>query len=283
MKGARALMYKKNRILYKLRSQTGASITIALLLFVVCGIVCSIILSAATAASGRMSGMAETDQRYYAVTSAAELLKDVFKEHPTVSIVKVVETPYTTTYTNGAASSPEAGDSVTKVYLIADKKSSEISERDYKNNDGTDNTECLFMIDSEYRDSYKIDTIQKDAAKNVYNKSELAGRSLALRPSSSLETYSFLAVTVSEDLDENGNITLTLYNTKNSKGTDSIAGERYTLVLFFGVDRSDTSSTKTENESPTAVDENSYKVVSKTTETTITSLTWSLTGIKTSA
>ena len=69
-----------NRLRQKLTSQTGASITYALLLFLVCAVVSSIVLAAATAASGRMSKAAESDKRYYAVTSAAELLKDYFDD-----------------------------------------------------------------------------------------------------------------------------------------------------------------------------------------------------------
>ena len=68
------------RIRRKLNSRKGASITFALLLFLVCAVLSSVIIVAATAASGRMSKIAETDQRYYAVTSAAELLKNLFKD-----------------------------------------------------------------------------------------------------------------------------------------------------------------------------------------------------------
>ncbi|MBO5570612.1 MAG: hypothetical protein J5916_11100 [Oscillospiraceae bacterium] len=60
----------------KLKSQTGASITFALLLFLVCAVVGSAVLVAGTAAAGRMSKVAEMDQRYYAVNSAARLLID---------------------------------------------------------------------------------------------------------------------------------------------------------------------------------------------------------------
>lgn len=60
----------------KLGSRRGASITFALLLFLVCAVVSSVVVVAASTASGRMSKMAEMDQRYYAVTSAAELLCD---------------------------------------------------------------------------------------------------------------------------------------------------------------------------------------------------------------
>lgn len=60
----------------KATSQRGASITFALLLFLVCAILSGIVIVAATATAGRMSQRAQIDQRYYAVNSAAELLKD---------------------------------------------------------------------------------------------------------------------------------------------------------------------------------------------------------------
>ena len=58
----------------KLKSQNGASISFALLLFLVCAVLSSAIIVAGTAAAGRLSRLAEADQRYYAVTSAAGLL-----------------------------------------------------------------------------------------------------------------------------------------------------------------------------------------------------------------
>ncbi len=58
----------------KLKNKEGASITYALLLFLVCAVVGSIVIAAGTAASGRMSKAVEMDQRYYSVMSAAELL-----------------------------------------------------------------------------------------------------------------------------------------------------------------------------------------------------------------
>ena len=64
----------------KIKSQRGASITFALLLFLVCAVVSIVVVVAGSAAAGRMSQRAETDQRYYAVTSAVELLCDDFKD-----------------------------------------------------------------------------------------------------------------------------------------------------------------------------------------------------------
>ena len=58
----------------KLKTQDGASISFALMLFLVCAVLSSAVIVAGTAAAGRLSRLAETDQRYYAVTSAAELL-----------------------------------------------------------------------------------------------------------------------------------------------------------------------------------------------------------------
>lgn len=77
-----------NRMLDKLRSGRGASITFALLLFLVCAVLSAVIVTTASTAAGRMSNMAEADQRYYSVTSACELLKELL-DGETVSIVKV--------------------------------------------------------------------------------------------------------------------------------------------------------------------------------------------------
>ena len=58
----------------KIRSDTGASFALALLLFLVCTVAGTVVLTAATAAAGRLSELSEMDQRYYSVASAARLL-----------------------------------------------------------------------------------------------------------------------------------------------------------------------------------------------------------------
>ena len=80
-----------NALKRKLTSQSGASITYALLLFLVCAVVSSVVLAAGTAASGRMSQSVESDQRYYAVTSAAEFLKKQLEFNGQSWIRKVVD------------------------------------------------------------------------------------------------------------------------------------------------------------------------------------------------
>ena len=76
-----------NRMLDKLRSGRGASITFGLLLFLVCAVLSSVIIATASTAAGRISNMAEADQRYYSVTSACELLKGLI-DGKTVTIVE---------------------------------------------------------------------------------------------------------------------------------------------------------------------------------------------------
>lgn len=63
-------------ITHKARSEQGASLSMALLVFLVCTIVSSIAISAATAVSGRQSQLEEMERSYYNVTSAARVFWD---------------------------------------------------------------------------------------------------------------------------------------------------------------------------------------------------------------
>lgn len=75
------------RAIQKLKSQQGASLIFSLILFLVCAVISSVVIVAGSVASGRLSNLAENDQRYYAVTSAAKLLRDVVEQH-TVEITQ---------------------------------------------------------------------------------------------------------------------------------------------------------------------------------------------------
>ena len=82
----------------KLQSRRGASLTFALLLFLVCAVVGSVVLTAGTVAAGRMSQVAEMDQRYYSVNSAANLIIDLLTDDDAeVRVVKTVDGTDTTT------------------------------------------------------------------------------------------------------------------------------------------------------------------------------------------
>lgn len=60
----------------RIRSNSGATILLALLFFLLCALAGSIILSAGSAAAGRISGLKETEQSFYSVTSAAQVMRD---------------------------------------------------------------------------------------------------------------------------------------------------------------------------------------------------------------
>ena len=180
----------KNRIKNKLCSQAGASITYALLLFLVCAVLCSVLLTAATASSGRMSQIAETDQRYYAVTSAAKSLKDMIEGSP-VSIVKV----------------QTEGEEGVLTYLVSGKMTGEINDTD--------------LTEDNLINKVKIDSIPKDAAKMIDSALSKKDLNLVFNSADTSVKPELLNVTIKEKIDDDSNITFTIYNTKNSKGSDS--------------------------------------------------------------
>ena len=236
----------KNRILDKLRSRTGASISFALLLFLVCAVLCSVILTAATTASGRMSNMAETDQRYYAVTSAAELMKDLINGK-TVKIEKITKGTRTEKYNNGSVSSST---SYRDEYTLK-LNSTEVNEL-----------------------SPVFTSIEVDAAYKYFK----GGRSgnLTLESSSGLKSalgfsgdVDSLKVIIDETVDSNGTITFTLKQ------------DGYKMEIVFSASVTGPTTTEVAGTSSTAVtSETEYTITTEMTRTETTTLTWTLTGIK---
>ena len=108
-----------HKLKQKLKSQTGASITFALLLFLVCAVVGSAVLVAGTAAAGRMSKVAEMDQRYYAVNSAARLLVDTIQEKPLEIVKKETAETGTPTYEIDGKSVSDLASSITSIPIEA--------------------------------------------------------------------------------------------------------------------------------------------------------------------
>jgi len=87
-------------LMKKVKSNTGASLSMALLLFLVCAVIGIVVLTAATASAGRASKLAEMDGRYYSVASAAELLaQELSDKSVTIVREKTTVTTTTTVYT----------------------------------------------------------------------------------------------------------------------------------------------------------------------------------------
>lgn len=253
----------------KLRSNEGASITFALLLFLVCAVVSSVVLTAGTAASGRLSEIAKMDQRYYSVTSAAELLKNQFSGQ-TVNITETTETEITTTYnakgeqTESTSGTPSSQKIIT---TIPGGKTIEIK------NDGS----------SFSTDSLAIDAAMQYADLNMSGDGVVLTspftRSLNLTASGvgyTNEALEGLAVTIDETIEKNGNIELLVHNTTAAGSTDA-----FTLKMTFSANVHTSNDKKTVSGSPFDVTESSYKIKSTDTETRTTSASWTLTSIET--
>lgn len=70
----------RQRLNAKLNSQSGASLLIALLFFLLCLTVGAVVLTAATANAGRLVSLRRAEQGYLTVSSAARLLRDGLAE-----------------------------------------------------------------------------------------------------------------------------------------------------------------------------------------------------------
>ena len=91
----------------KLHDRSGATLTVALLFFIMCAAAGSVILAAATTSTGRLSQLQASDQNYYAVVSAAKLIRDEI-DGQTIG-VKQTETK-TTTVTSSTDDGGTPGD-----------------------------------------------------------------------------------------------------------------------------------------------------------------------------
>lgn len=83
---------RRPRVYTVLGSETGASLVAAILFFVLCGVGASVILAAASASAGKMQRVPETDQKRFAVESAAAFLRDEMRDSQnkiTITDVKV--------------------------------------------------------------------------------------------------------------------------------------------------------------------------------------------------
>ena len=195
----------------KLKSQTGASITFALLLFLVCAVVGSAVLVAGTAAAGRMSKIAEMDQRYYAVNSAARFLIDTIEEETVTAIEEK-----TTTVTEGLSSTQS------KYYLKTDSQAM----------DGTTTTDNVEVTSS----ASLSETFPQDAAYRLGY--------LSNSPEVGTQPYDYQLTIDADGAADNGNVKIAeTLKTDGSMIFDIYKGEPpYTLRLTFALDKQETSS-----------------------------------------
>ena len=107
-KGGTHMTSTGKRAAAKMRSDIGASITFGLLLFLICAVISSVVLVAGTSAAGRMSGMSETEQKYYSVSSTEKLVQELL-ESGTATVIKIDGEDY---LVSGTSLKPLSGSSV---------------------------------------------------------------------------------------------------------------------------------------------------------------------------
>ena len=272
----------------KLKSPRGASITFALLLFLVCAVVGSIVLAAGSAASGRLSKLAESDGRYYAVTSAAELLRDSVADHSYVltmekqTVLKtqsVFTRPVGGTDWIGPSAEPTPvpdGDPTYSYVLQSGAAASELSSRD-----------GISMLANSSLDLIVGRTVMFDEADPSVPWTAASSAPAAWTEADGTREFTLKLTEVSGvDTDgakvqvesvllPNGDLTLTVENTE---------GAPYTLRLFFRADKRTTNGGSTLPISTTreTQSETQYTVteLEKKIETRTVTVTWKYIGME---
>lgn len=97
----------------KLCDRSGATLTVALLFFIMCAATGSVILAAATTSTGRLAELQASDQNYYAVVSAAKLLRDEI-DGQTIGVKQTEKktTTVTTSTDNGGTPDDKSDDTI---------------------------------------------------------------------------------------------------------------------------------------------------------------------------
>lgn len=288
-------------VIRKLQSQTGASLSFALLLFLVCTVISSIAIVSATAVSGRVSEMTDMDQRYYSVTSAAELLRALVDGKEVTIVEKTVTV-------NDPTASPTSSENVYQYIFDTDDKQSNSSildqlievddstlevgssllnyrfTKDLKRNDPTDDP------------GNAVKSIVKDAAYAYYSKHYIDSsdsithgstgnqrRTLSVTPTESGYT-GILNATIYEWLRSDGMLVFEVSSPEDAKH------QSYALQLMFSGDFNSRSFSSSSTKLSTKVtgaaeegEEQEEEVIEITTTTTtkIVTYTWKLAGIRT--
>jgi len=171
-----------NEVQRKLHDRSGATLTVALLFFIMCAAAGSVILAAATTSTGRLSQLQASDQNYYAVVSAAKLIRDEI-DGQTISVgqkeTKIVTTTRTekketdasgaevtvveeTTKTEYSYSNPafEHPEDITAGAVNTSKTTTETaitSETEFESFSNTNVVDSFYLLDA-LKNNDKIDT-----------------------------------------------------------------------------------------------------------------------------
>ena len=267
-----------SRIKNRLRSRRGASITFALLLFLVCAVLSSVILVAATTAAGRMARMAETDRRYYAVTSASALLKEVINGK-TVTVATVTksrtgENTYIDGRLQGTVSSTYTNDSGYPIVYVVNGSADGMSAEELAAASPSSDPPV-----TRKESTTKLSTVLEDAAYRYYSTPAATFPASGLTGSFTLKSTDEgtdpLEVAINEKILSDGTLVLTL---SAPAGTGTFQQQ---LVFTCMVDDGTSATTSDEVTGSSVTASNQIRTLVRTNKTEITTkkMTWTLGGV----
>ena len=246
----------RGRFAAKIESRRGASIAMALFLFLVCSVIGAIVLVAGTAATGNLRSMVKMDQRYYSVTSAAELFRD------TLNGQSCTVTRTRSTTASDTVTLDENGNELSNSF------SSQTGEPIY----GFPSASGSLLSQAAQRFVYGAATL--DADKWSAAPGHAGSWTLTVTP----DNANALPVSVNAEMQADGDLLLKFTNAD----TDS-ANERFTLTITLDadvVDNSDTPALQTDTKQNKTdwIDEKTCTIETETTTTEIktTTLTWTI-------
>lgn len=301
----------------KIRSDKGASLSIALLLFLVCTVVGAVVLTAGTAAAGRLADMPEADQRYYSVASAVQLLaKELDKKD--VTIVRTKTTTTTTKYTagDGATLVPDGDPNVTDVYSVSVKNNSGVEIVKSDSSDATDDgfslatkkdasgnsvsfltARAIYLLFGRASDGKTVIGCKKtdatpelDATTGFMGLSFTSGKVASSVPDETNFTITHSNPTGSIDASSLGSVTVYGKATVSDDGTITIdisdkevgsADLKYTMTMTLHPVFTETQASETSGgDSPKTVNGNEYTYEKITTLTKTSTVHWEVSNIK---
>ena len=253
------------QICSKLKDRKGASITFALLIFLVCSIVSIVVIVASTTASGRLKNIPEIDRRYYAVSSAAELLSSTL-DGGAVS-VKVDTITTQKCDLEGKAVGDTPAPTTTQTYYY-DGNIIENPSLTPVNGDPTDYS----LLMNAATKLMTADTTDTYLAREKLSLTASAKTGLTLPGIDAAAALEPLSVTIYEELEKTGTLTFYVSRPVDDKNA-------YTLRLTFAVDRSESTTTHTDYDTPKREEDGKYTITETNTESKTTLFKWTLIGI----
>ena len=260
----------RERLKQKIRSRSGASIAIALLLFLVCAAVGAVVLTAGTAAAGHASQQVEMDRRYYSVLSAAELVRDQL-DGQTYTIVRTKTDTVTETWTYG-----DDGGIVPGGLFHGDPTYDSQCTYSYKDENGDADRSDSLLSEAVYQYVYGEESdyaISGYGTASGYDASPCNGKD-DLVANMTLTPGKALPVNMKADLKPDGSLLITLVNLTED-GEPAPAGSAFKMELTMNAAFSDNSDAPSVHSSSSSKSErDTITVTTETVSTKTSTITW---------